>query len=1110
MNEPDDTQEPGAERNAHTAGSGTSPVNGFSFSRVSVFGLQRKCACGGVAGPSGECTECRRKRALGLQPKLTVNQPGDAYELEADRVAQAMMGSFSHLVQPRSEQETDLDHPAESELTKGGERLSPDVTDFYETRFGHDFSAVRVHTGETAMRYNEAVNAYAFTYGTHIWLGPGLQPRPSHILAHELAHVVQQTQPPPLEAEPNQPASSPSRQSVQRYQPYWIPAEFIAKSKTARPRVGTPTHKLVLPRIGEVNGIFTEAPVPNADSEGHVGLNFRGIADLYQASTTVGVYFDGAKLPRELPSAPELKFRGKPLEKFGHINNSAPRADEYRQSVIRAGRAPREILIGDLKPSHGTQEAEKGPQQVKDYQDGFKFARSLVNAMSIGEGGLGQTDAHWPELNTGIIDIEIPDEFKVETRGSGQKSRALVQVHNGRVINPPRAVAGRGREFVMGKVYVTESPEKGGGIWNYVWEPDTELETADLPKKVTDFDAEVKSTLIEPVLESPIKGARKPKPTPRPSSLTPSPRRILRQARGGSKAAADVKDPFDFDRWKRWEADHARLTREETLLEKTPEFEEAEFRSLAIQDRQAAIRSGFDLPAVTPREEKAARIVDRVRFWTGKSSAVLGKLRYHFGGVFVKVVNAYHSIRARFQKLLEDKKFAARSGGLPGTIIRIAFGVLKTAGRVIVGRTAQYLVDSLRTGVERKLKALIPQDKLEEFEAKVQEIEALADDLERRAVETVDDLVKKVIGPYETHIEIITKVADELSKVSDVVSKVRWGARVIACLSPPGWGCLWILAESVIEKFASWLIDKCWFKKEIAPLVTSVGFIATLPAELAKIIIDVIRGVLPAQLHDVFADIKPDQISTNIPSHEICDESDYPTARDRDLVERLALAELRKEIGEEKWQAWIKLAELYGVNRGQPLSLERISQLKKELKKANLAALKEAADMHTAMPPGRDVVNLTTFLEEVERVKQEMYGVGPGGQGGEAGIQIPAAEKELPGAYNLKFKFQVVGGVKAGDYHGAVINVDFADMIKGTLVTLDDVEVVVRKRVFIPNERNPEKIEVGLEVTKDQYFDVEKKYGTAFVDKIGVKRFKVSKGNKKRYTLQLRTGTPGQ
>ena len=53
--------------------------------------LQRKCACGGTPGPSGECSECKRKR-LSLQPKLAINQPGDQYEQEADRVAEAVVG----------------------------------------------------------------------------------------------------------------------------------------------------------------------------------------------------------------------------------------------------------------------------------------------------------------------------------------------------------------------------------------------------------------------------------------------------------------------------------------------------------------------------------------------------------------------------------------------------------------------------------------------------------------------------------------------------------------------------------------------------------------------------------------------------------------------------------------------------------------------------------------------------------------------------------------------------------------------------------------------------------------------------------------------------------
>ena len=51
--------------------------------------LQRKCACGGTVVAGGECTECRKKR---LQTKLAVNQPGDRFEHEADRMADFIVG----------------------------------------------------------------------------------------------------------------------------------------------------------------------------------------------------------------------------------------------------------------------------------------------------------------------------------------------------------------------------------------------------------------------------------------------------------------------------------------------------------------------------------------------------------------------------------------------------------------------------------------------------------------------------------------------------------------------------------------------------------------------------------------------------------------------------------------------------------------------------------------------------------------------------------------------------------------------------------------------------------------------------------------------------------
>jgi len=67
-----------------------------SFGPVSSRVLQRKCACGGAPGLDGKCGECRKKKRLGLQTKLKVNQPGDIYEQEADRIADQVLAEPGH------------------------------------------------------------------------------------------------------------------------------------------------------------------------------------------------------------------------------------------------------------------------------------------------------------------------------------------------------------------------------------------------------------------------------------------------------------------------------------------------------------------------------------------------------------------------------------------------------------------------------------------------------------------------------------------------------------------------------------------------------------------------------------------------------------------------------------------------------------------------------------------------------------------------------------------------------------------------------------------------------------------------------------------------------
>ncbi len=97
-----------------------------------------------------------------------------------------------------------------SELSGGGGRpLEPGIRRFMESRFGYDFGAVKVHTGDQAADSARKVNAAAYTVGKDVVFGEGRYAPGTvsgkELMAHELAHTVQQRpengQPPELDHE---------------------------------------------------------------------------------------------------------------------------------------------------------------------------------------------------------------------------------------------------------------------------------------------------------------------------------------------------------------------------------------------------------------------------------------------------------------------------------------------------------------------------------------------------------------------------------------------------------------------------------------------------------------------------------------------------------------------------------------------------------------------------------------------------------------------------------------------------------------------------------------------------------------------------------------------
>ena len=174
-----------------------------------------------------------------LQTKLRISNPGDKFEQEADRVADSVMRMpdrdstsmqplhvselaptpYSQSVQricdeceeeirgqPEEEEEeiqgkardgTGLQVETDIRDNKGGGQPLPvSLRNFFEPRFGYDFSHVRVHADSNSAGIAERISARAYTIGADVAFAHGeFQPDSTvgrQLLAHELAHVVQQ------------------------------------------------------------------------------------------------------------------------------------------------------------------------------------------------------------------------------------------------------------------------------------------------------------------------------------------------------------------------------------------------------------------------------------------------------------------------------------------------------------------------------------------------------------------------------------------------------------------------------------------------------------------------------------------------------------------------------------------------------------------------------------------------------------------------------------------------------------------------------------------------------------------------------------------------------
>lgn len=140
-----------------------------SLTTVPRMVVQRKCGCADHENSGGECEDCKKKT---LQ--------------RSSRSPHASVTEGEH----------DAPSIVHDVLRSPGQPLDPMVRAFLEPRFGHDFSAVRIHADSRAAESAHAVSADAYTLGHDIVFGAGRfapgQRDGLSVLAHELAHTIQQ------------------------------------------------------------------------------------------------------------------------------------------------------------------------------------------------------------------------------------------------------------------------------------------------------------------------------------------------------------------------------------------------------------------------------------------------------------------------------------------------------------------------------------------------------------------------------------------------------------------------------------------------------------------------------------------------------------------------------------------------------------------------------------------------------------------------------------------------------------------------------------------------------------------------------------------------------
>jgi len=807
--------------------------------------VQRKCAC-------ESCSDCPSTTdEIEVQTKLEIDTPGDRWEMEADRIADAIVLSKSPRasapgtrhdasvpaipVQPLSvsihrtalpnatganEGGDGIDGTIVSRLGKGAS-LPPSTRAFMEGRLQSDLSSVRIHTDTTADSLNTALHSYAFTSGCDVFFANG-QYSPGtvegdRLLAHELVHTVQQ-------------GASPRR--IQRQN--W----------------GDIRHEEIQTLLRAANDdLITEAPIPGAApsksksspiGRPHTNRLKVGFADVYKADNQVISGVKGVDTPfgfDNMSASDKSSARGKKIRFAPELS---------RGKWVNVPGFPQNFAIGEIKPiltpsDRGQSYSRQlegavarfvlGRLQPHTLIDGFGEIINEVYSDPAFRAELTKRHASAPPNTKGrMLDFGDPNEVKIPPQMDYRDFVNQVNTTHDIPTHRNTNYGPHGRT----RLWVYPNPDPGLLQYFDLCHPFPVADRGRINQLIAGLnDLRHRSQPARPGAVPKIKKAKPGTPAIK----------VQRKIEG----TPDFADPKLQTGWSQWKVDFTdwnkgnpgkRMPGAEQFL-KSGDGALAQVSKLEI-DKETHAHSS------PTADEKNLSLINH---WS-KSKGVFGWLRFAFGGAFQKIYGFISNFLGKvniFRSHPETEDVGV-SSGWEAKALKLIKKLFVTLAKEFA-KSAYNLVASCVGGVINAVFDSLLDDVIEEVREKFENNEFV--DKLKDYYEQFENLHKKFKETYEPILDTISKALDTFRQIVDTLNiltqierAIRILVQAISCATPPALGCLWgLIAQVAFEEVAGAAVDSALFENKVARPVANQILEATVAGTLRKWLNDFFKGV---------------------------------------------------------------------------------------------------------------------------------------------------------------------------------------------------------------------------------------------------------------------------